>query len=67
MELIKSAYKGDYRFDVDIMKNTLLHNQVPEEWKGYYSTKPLKEWVADLKNRVEFVREALSNMHNTKS
>jgi dynein heavy chain len=49
--------------ELDSMYTSFTKLQVPENWArvSYLSLKPLSSWVADLNDRVEFIREWLVN------
>lgn len=51
--------------ELDLMYTSLLNNRVPGNWAdvAYPSLKPLSSWFADLKERVDFMRNWLHNGH----
>ena len=50
---------------LDAMHTSLLNNQVPGNWKevAYPSLKPLGSWMADLIQRIDFMREWTQRGH----
>jgi dynein heavy chain len=49
--------------ELDLMYQSLLNGSVPEVWSevAYPSLKPLSSWYTDLRKRMEFMREWLTN------
>jgi len=49
--------------DLESMSTSLFDNQVPGIWSdiGFLSLKPLSSWFEDLKERVKFLKDWISN------
>lgn len=58
---------GDTNFDVDDVKQALVHNIVPKRWRKYYTNKNLLEWTKNLASRINFMRDTLSDLSQVKS
>ena len=51
--------------ELDMMYTSLINNQVPPNWSNvsYPSLKTLTSWIADLKERVVFMRTWATKGH----
>jgi dynein heavy chain len=60
---LKRAIRGEVlmSLELDKMYSSMLNNQVPALWEryAYPSRKPLASWMADLHQRIAFMREWL--------
>mmetsp|Transcript_75318 Transcript_75318/g.162898 ORF Transcript_75318/g.162898 Transcript_75318/m.162898 type:complete len:156 (+) Transcript_75318:657-1124(+) len=62
--IFKDANRGRIVMNEELerMGVTMMNNEIPDNWTeesgvGFLSIKPLSNWIKDLKNRVDFLRE----------